>query len=104
MQKADVLVILIKVFRDLNAFDKTLTDAQAAQVNLTALPLLVHAGDQKPLVEKDLYARTVAALTEAHPNKVAPVMVPQSPEVFERAITLDTLAQQIADNTPDAVL
>jgi hypothetical protein len=104
MEQAEVLVVLVKMLRSLDAVDTTLTDAQIAAIRLPDTALLAHAGDQGPAHAKDLYARMVQALTLAHPKQVEPVITPQSPKVFARAITWDALAGEIADNTPDSVL
>jgi hypothetical protein len=104
MNKDEVLVVLIRTLRDLNAVDSNLKDAEIALIKLPAIPLIANAGDQKPIVVKSLYLWIFKALTTAHPYHLNPVIEPQEPKVFDRGITVDVLAQEIANDTPDAIL
>ena len=102
MTKDEVLKVLINFFKKENAVDPNLTDEEIAQVKLPELAWFKQDLGLDPDFKKEaLFKKMEQALKNAHPKKINPEISPQNKSVFERDITIDTLAAQIASRTPD---
>lgn len=105
MTKDDVLQTLIKLFKSVNAVDPNLSDGEIAQIKLHRLAWFGHDLGRDPKFKKEvLFEMIENALKNAHPKNVDPVISPQDESVFDKNITIDQLADQIAEDTPDQTI
>lgn len=105
MTKDEVLQTLIKLFKSTNAVDPNLSDREIAQIKLPGLAWFRHDLAPDPDFKKELlFKRMENALKNAHPKNVNPVISPQDESVFEKDITIDQLADDIAEHTPDQII
>lgn len=105
MTKDEVLQTLIKLFKSKNAVDPNLSDREIAQIKLTGLAWFGHDLGLDPDFKKEvLFKMTENALKNAHPKNVNPVISPQDESVFDKDITIDQLADEIAEDTPDQII
>ena len=105
MTKEDVLQVLARLFRKINAVDPTLSNEEVGEAKLPEFAWFDQELALDPDFKKEvLFSMMVGALKKAHPNQVEPVIVPQDFTVFERQKTVSQLASQIAQDTPGRVL
>ncbi len=99
MTKNEVLETLIKLFEGVNAVDPNLSDSEIAQIKLPKLAWFKHDLSLDPDFKKEvLYLMVVNALKQINEG-IEPVLSPQDETIFERNITIDTLASEIAEDT-----
>ena len=105
MTKEEVLQTLIKLFKHVNAVDPNLDDSEIAQIKLPKLAWFRRDLGLDPDFKREVLFKMVErALKNAHPNKVNPEISPQDKSVFKRDITVEALAAEIAEDTPDEII
>jgi len=105
MSKDDVLKTLIRLFRQVNAVDPYLSDPEIAQKKLPKIAWFRRDLGLDPDLKREvLFTMMERALKNAHPNRVNPEISPQDKSVFKKDITLEALAAQIAEDTPDQII
>lgn len=105
MTKEEVLQTLIKLFRGVNAVDPNLSDSEIAQRRLPKIAWFRRDLGLDPDFKREvLYKMAERALKNAHPNGINPEISPQDKSVFKRDITVEALAAQIAEDTPDQII
>ncbi len=98
MTKDDVLNTLIQSFKDLNAVDKNLSDAEIAQIKLPDIDLFKHEMERDKDVKKEFtFKQIMKDLKELYGGE-EPVLSPHDPTIFDRPITIDTFASEIFDD------
>lgn len=105
MTKKKVLQTLIGLFKRVNAVDPNLSDSEIGEIELPDLAWFEHDLGLDPDFKKHVLFRMMEnALKNAHPNNVNPVIMPQDKTVFDKDITIDELAAQIAKYTPKRIV
>lgn len=99
MTKEEVLNALIEFLRDYDAVDHTYSDVKIAQTKLPDLDIFKHSlPDDLEFKKKDLFQKMVKKLKEIT-RGVEPYLSPYDETIFDRDITIETLAEEIAEFT-----
>ena len=99
MTRDEVLGFLIDLFKKINAVDPNMSDSEIEQVKLPDLAWFEMQLDTDPDFKKDALFKLVVESFKQEFNGIEPVIVPFDGSVFDRNITIDQFAEEIANDT-----
>jgi len=99
MTKNEVLQTLIKLFKKVNAVDSNLSDSEIAQIKLPELAWFKHDLGLDPDFKRQVLFRMVVNALKRINDGIKPFLSPRDETLFDRDITIDTLADEIARYT-----
>ena len=95
MNKDDVLNTLTKIFKDVNAVDPNLSDSEIGQIKLPELDIFKHELANDPSFKKEVLFKKITNSLKRLYDGDEPILSPHDETVFDRDITIDTLANEI---------